>query len=246
MPVSRPSYQFVKIGEGLKGPVWMYMDSALLQRLIFGWIRFTVADVYPVWMYMDPALLQRLIFGWIGFTVADVYPASVCGQKYHRREPRWISACFLLIGSKTSTFALPVHTSGLRSYGMCRLTIPCQVAAILSGVSSCFCLVVSFPQAVCGAMGPRYSSFLDKIDQIIRAFLFAIATATIFGCRRSRIWLIQTLLASCLPPAFPSTALAPWIKSVRRYRSPRLLIPNNRDFPPLDRCLGTKPNQAAN
>ncbi len=117
----------------------------------------------PVWTYMDAALLQRLIFGWIGFTVADVYPASVCGQKYHRREPRWISACFLLIGSKTSTFALPVHTSGLRSYGMCRLTIPCQVAAILSGVSSCFCLVVSFPQAVCGAIGPRYSSFLDKI-----------------------------------------------------------------------------------
>jgi hypothetical protein len=141
----------------------------------------------PVWMYMDPVLLQHLYFGWIGFTVADVYPASVCGQKYHRREPRWISACFLLIGSKTSTFALPVHTSGLRSYGMCRLTIPCQVAAILSGISSCFCLVVSFPQAVCGVLGPRYSSFLDKIDQIIRAFLFAIATATIFGCRRSRI-----------------------------------------------------------
>ena len=109
-----------------------------------------------------------------------------------------------------------------------------------------FLFSCELPQAVCGVLGPRYSSFLDKIDQIIRAFLFAMATATTFGCRRSRIWLIQTLLASSLPPAFPRTALAPWIKSVRRYRSPRLLIPNNRDFPPLDRCLGTKPNQAAN
>ncbi len=66
-----------------------------------------------MWMYLDPALLQRHIFGWISFTVAGVYPAYVCGQKHHRREPRWISACFLLIGSKTSNFALPVHTSGL-------------------------------------------------------------------------------------------------------------------------------------
>ena len=48
----------------------------------------------------------------------------------------WISARFFLIGSKASAFALPVHTSGLRSYGTCRLTISCQVAAILSGVSS--------------------------------------------------------------------------------------------------------------
>ena len=61
---------------------------------------------------------------------------SECGSKYRRREPRWISARFFRIGSKASAFALPVHTSGSRSYGPCRLTIPCQVAAILSGVSS--------------------------------------------------------------------------------------------------------------
>jgi hypothetical protein len=85
---------------------------------------------------MDPAFLQRLSQSWIGFTVADVYPASECGSRYRRREPRWIFARFFLIGSKTSAFALPVHTSGLRSYGTCCLTISCQVAAILSGVSS--------------------------------------------------------------------------------------------------------------
>ena len=68
---------------------------------------------------MDPALLQRLSLSWIGFTFADVYPASECGTKYRRREPRWISARFFLIGSKASAFALPIHTSGLRSYGTC-------------------------------------------------------------------------------------------------------------------------------
>ena len=106
--------------------------------------------------------------------------------------------------------------------------------------------VLSSFQTACGISGPRQSSFLDKIDHTIRAFLLARATATTFGCRHSRIRLIQTLLASCFPPAFPRTALAPWIKSVRKYRSPRLLIPNNRDLPPLDLCLGTSPSHAAN
>ena len=67
----------------------------------------------------------------------------------------WISARFFLIGSKASAFALPVHTSGLRSYGTCRLTIPCQVAAILSGVSSFIRFTLSFSQAACGVSGPR-------------------------------------------------------------------------------------------
>ena len=50
--------------------------------------------------------MQRLSWNWIGFTVADVYPASECGPKYRRREPRWISACFFLIGSKAQAFGL--------------------------------------------------------------------------------------------------------------------------------------------
>ena len=50
-------------------------------------------------------------------TVADVYPASPSGPIYRRREPRWISARFFLIGSKASALALPVHTSGSEAIG---------------------------------------------------------------------------------------------------------------------------------
>lgn len=49
-----------------------------------------------------------------------------------------------------------------------------------------------------------------------------------------------------MPRALPRTTLAPWIIRVRRYRSPRLLIPNSREFRPLDLCLGTNLSQAAN
>jgi hypothetical protein len=43
-----------------------------------------------------------------------------------------------------------------------------------------------------------------------------------------------------------SVARAPWINSLRNYRSPRLLIPNNRVCPPVECYLGTNPSQAAN
>jgi hypothetical protein len=51
---------------------------------------------------MDPALLQRFWVVWFRITIADVYPASVSGPNICRREPRWISAYFSLIGSKAS------------------------------------------------------------------------------------------------------------------------------------------------
>ena len=38
---------------------------------------------------------------------------------------------------------------------------------------------------------------------------------------------------------------APWISSVRRYRSPRLLMPSSVGFPPVERCCGTMPSQVA-
>lgn len=64
----------------------------------------------------------------------------------------------------------------------------------------------------------------------------------------------QAALLVCNPETAPiglrlaryTTERAPWIRRVRRYESPRLLIPNSRVFPPLECCLGTKPNQAAN
>lgn len=37
---------------------------------------------------------------------------------------------------------------------------------------------------------------------------------------------------------------APWIRSVRKYASPRLLMPSSVDFPPLEHCRGTSPSQA--
>lgn len=51
---------------------------------------------------MDPTLLQRFWLVCFRITIADVYPASVSGPIHCRREPRWISACFSLIGSEAS------------------------------------------------------------------------------------------------------------------------------------------------
>src|SRR5689334_22722276 len=39
-------------------------------------------------------------------------------------------------------------------------------------------------------------------------------------------------------------ALAPWMKSIRRYLFPRLLMPSNFGLPPVVCCLGTSPSQA--
>ena len=36
---------------------------------------------------------------------------------------------------------------------------------------------------------------------------------------------------------------APWMSSVRKYASPRLLIPSSVGLPPLELWRGTKPNQ---
>jgi hypothetical protein len=49
--------------------------------------------------------------------IADVYPASLGGLIDHRREPRWISACFPLIAPKALVLTVPIHTSGSRSNG---------------------------------------------------------------------------------------------------------------------------------
>ena len=55
-----------------------------------------------VWTYMDPTLLQRFWLVRFRITIADVYPASLSGPIHCHREPRWISACLSLIGSKAS------------------------------------------------------------------------------------------------------------------------------------------------
>ena len=53
-------------------------------------------------------------------------------------------------------------------------------------------------------------------------------------------------LPTAPPGAVRSAARAPWISSVRRYRSPRLLMPSSSvGRPPVDRCRATSPSHAA-
>ena len=66
----------------------------------------------------------------LSFAIADVYPASSSRPIARRREPRWISARFLLNASETSARTVPVHTSFSGSDGSDPFTIPGQVAAI--------------------------------------------------------------------------------------------------------------------
>ena len=79
-------------------------------------------------MYMDPTLLQRSFWFDFEITIADVYPASLCGPMYRRREPRWISARLSLIGSKASTFAMPIHTRCFEQQAIDRLLVPISPA----------------------------------------------------------------------------------------------------------------------
>src|SRR5207248_3534435 len=57
---------------------------------------------------------------------------------------------------------------------------------------------------------------------------------------------IRRLRLSSLLGARYTTDLAPWINSMRKYGSPRLVIPKCRCLSPLECCLGTSPTHAAN
>jgi len=80
----------------------------------------------------------------------------------------------------------------------------------------------------------------------MRAFLFARATAAMWGWERA-VRRPNQLCAARAELRFicRSTDCAPRMSSVRRYRSPRLLIPRRRVFPPEESWRGTSPNQAA-
>src|SRR5262249_26368161 len=80
--------------------------------------------------------------------------------------------------------------------------------------------------------------------QAMRAVLFASATATTRGGRR---WRSPITHGSALV-AFDRSklALAPLIRSRRKYWLPRLDIPPRRCLPPVEFCRGTRPSQAAN
>src|SRR5262249_15625839 len=67
--------------------------------------------------------------------------------------------------------------------------------------------------------------------------------------RTSRIWsVVQLHRKTGLAVAFERSklALAPLIRSRRKYGLPRLDIPPRRCLPPVEFCRGTRPSQAAN
>src|SRR6516162_4661288 len=78
----------------------------------------------------------------------------------------------------------------------------------------------------------------------MRAVLLASATAT---TRLGRRWRSPITHGSALI-AFERSklALAPLIRSRRKYGLPRLDIPPRRCLPPVEFCRGTRPSQARN
>ena len=79
----------------------------------------------------------------------------------------------------------------------------------------------------------------------VRAFLFASATAAMFLPRRCSVANAQRLRRSVRCGAYRNEARAPCISSVRRCRSPRLLMPSSFARPPVECWRGTSPSHAA-
>src|SRR3954471_5254832 len=79
--------------------------------------------------------------------------------------------------------------------------------------------------------------------QAMRAVLFANATATTRLGRRLR----SPITHGSALVAFERSrlALAPLIRSRRKYWFPRLDMPPNRFLPPVEFCRGTRPSHAA-
>lgn len=78
-----------------------------------------------------------------------------------------------------------------------------------------------------------------------RAVLWATATAVTLVGLRAASASSQGRGVTFLRNNVPTIALAPWIRSARRYRSPPLLILSIRSFFPLACIHGVNPSQAA-
>ena len=81
---------------------------------------------------------------------------------------------------------------------------------------------------------------------IVRAILLASATMATFLGRRDSSPCSHGGTVRPGRLAWVSTARAPWISRVRRYGSPRLLMPRSLTFPPVPDWRGTGPRKAAN
>lgn len=75
--------------------------------------------------------------------------------------------------------------------------------------------------------------------------LFASAMAATLGCRRFELSVTHRLSRSSLFVGMPDCCSTTMNHKLRRYASPRLLIPSNRSFPPELCCLSVSPSTAA-
>src|SRR5262252_8352945 len=140
----------------------------------------------------------------------------------------------------------PHHSSGI--------DVPMKRQASLGcvGMTDCaitrHCSLASSNAKAAGGLsrqGPRLVLLLAQHHRPGDArLLFASATATTSGGRRLRMPITH---GSALV-AFERSklALAPLIRSRRKYWLPRLDIPPRRGLPPVEFCRGTRPSQAAN
>jgi len=80
----------------------------------------------------------------------------------------------------------------------------------------------------------------------VRAILFASATIATFLGRRDSTPLSHGSSSRSARLCAADTVRAPWISSVLKYGSPRLLIPSSLTRPPVPDCCGTRPRKAAN
>ncbi len=91
----------------------------------------------------------------------------------------------------------------------------------------------------------RYNSARVNIAQRVRAVLWATAVAATFTGRRRKSSVSHGFGRMSARNAVPTTARAPWMSIVRRYRSPPLLIRPMCSFPPLAWMRGVNPSHAA-
>lgn len=95
------------------------------------------------------------------------------------------------------------------------------------------------PACLASKVTPRRS-----VAHAIRASLLASATTTVLRCRRVRRPRSHAPSGVWLRASDGKAALAPWIKSVRRYLLPRLEMPSSLGLPPVEYCRGTIPSHA--
>lgn len=92
----------------------------------------------------------------------------------------------------------------------------------------------------------RNTSPVESIAHIVRASLFATATATTMGRRRSSKASIHGPSTRERAFGYRTTVRAPKTSRWRRYRSPCLVMPPSLCLPPDEFCRGVSPSQAAN